>query len=99
MDKILILKNDRVGDLFHSLDGINAIIQQNKDSHIEIVLSNITNNFNFLFNKVNEFGLNNQITFFEYLMETIKIRIDNGQNKLIVFIIFLAKVVKKIISR
>ena len=52
-----------------------------------------------VFGKFRRGGISSKITFFEYLMETIKIRIDNGQNKLIVFIIFLAKVVKKIISR
>jgi glycosyltransferase involved in cell wall biosynthesis len=52
-----------------------------------------------VFGKFRRGGISSKITFFEYLMETIKIRIDNGQNKLIVFIIFLAKVIKKIISK
>lgn len=52
-----------------------------------------------VFGKFRRGGISSKITFFEYLMETIKIRIDNGQNKLIVFIIFLAKVAKKIISK
>jgi glycosyltransferase involved in cell wall biosynthesis len=52
-----------------------------------------------VFGKFRRGGISSKITFFEYLTETIKIRIDNGQNKLIVFIIFLAKVVKKIISK
>jgi len=52
-----------------------------------------------VFGKFRRGGISSKITFFEYLMETIKIRIDNGQNKLIVFIIFLAKVFKKIISK
>ena len=50
MNKILILKNDRVGDLFHSLDGINTILHENKDSEIEIVLSHISKDLSFLFN-------------------------------------------------
>ena len=50
MNKILIFKNDRVGDLFHSLSGINSIIQENKNSEIEIVLSPISKDLNFLFN-------------------------------------------------
>jgi len=50
MNKILILKNDRVGDLFHSLDGINSILHENKDSEIEIVLSHISKDLSFLFN-------------------------------------------------
>lgn len=52
-----------------------------------------------VFGKFRRGGISSKITFFKYLMETIKIRIDNGQNKLIVFVIFLAKVVKKIISK
>lgn len=52
-----------------------------------------------VFGKFRRGGISSKITFFEYLMETIKIRIDNGQNKLIVFLIFLAKVAKKIISK
>ena len=50
MNKILILKNDRVGDLFNSLDGINAILADNPNAKIEIVLSNISQKLSFLFN-------------------------------------------------
>ena len=50
MHKILILKNDRVGDLINSLDGINAIIYDNPDAKIEIVLSQISKDLSFLFN-------------------------------------------------
>ena len=50
MNKILILKNDRVGDLFNSLDGINAIIKDNPNTKIEIILSQITHKLSFLFN-------------------------------------------------
>lgn len=53
MNKILILKNDRVGDLFNSLDGINAIIYDNPNSKIEIILSNVTHKLSFLFNLKN----------------------------------------------
>ena len=35
MNKILILKNDRVGDLFNSLDGINAILEDNPNAKID----------------------------------------------------------------
>jgi hypothetical protein len=49
MNKILILKNDRVGDLFNSLDGINAILNDNRDNKIEIVLSPVTEKLSFLF--------------------------------------------------
>ena len=50
MNKILILKNDRVGDLFNSLDGINAILKDNPNAKIEIILSQISRKLNFLFN-------------------------------------------------
>ena len=50
MNKILILKNDRVGDLFNSLDGINAILKDNPNTKIEIILSHISKRLNFLFN-------------------------------------------------
>ncbi len=53
MKKILILKNDRVGDLFNSLDGINSIISDHSDYEVEIVLSNISKDLNFLFNLKN----------------------------------------------
>lgn len=49
MNKILILKNDRVGDLFNSLDGINAILQDNPNVKIEIILSQISQKLSFLF--------------------------------------------------
>ena len=50
MNKILILKNDRVVDLFNSLKGINAILNDNPNTKIEIILSHITKKLNFLFN-------------------------------------------------
>ena len=53
MNKILILKNDRVGDLFNSLDGINAILEDNPNTKIEIVLSNISQKLSFLFDMDN----------------------------------------------
>ena len=53
MKKILILKNDRVGDLFNSLDGINSILSDHPDCEVEIVLSNISKDLNFLFNLKN----------------------------------------------
>ena len=44
------------------------LLKKNYNQSIQFVFTgHKKNNFNFLFNKVNEFGLNNQITFFEYL--------------------------------
>ena len=51
--KILILKNDRVGDLFHSIKGINSILSTHKDYKIEIILSNFSKDISFLFNLKN----------------------------------------------
>ena len=53
MKKIIIFKNDRVGDLFHSLDGINQIINEHKKDKIEIYLSNYSEGFSFLFDREN----------------------------------------------
>ena len=56
MSKILILKNDRVGDLFHSLKGIYSIIESNQNKsacNIEIVLSNFSQEMSFLFKTKN----------------------------------------------
>ena len=50
MNKILILKNDRVGDLFNSLNGINAILKDNPNTKIEIILSHVSKKLSFLFN-------------------------------------------------
>ena len=61
MHKILILKNDRVGDLFNSLDGINSIISDNPNSKIEIILSQISKDLSFLFNVKNV-----SVTYFPY---------------------------------
>ena len=47
--KVLILKNDRTGDLFVSLKAINRIINKHKNQDIIIFLSNINHKFNFLF--------------------------------------------------
>ena len=53
MKNIIIFKNDRLGDLFHSLNGINNILNEHKNDNIEIYLSNYSRNFSFLFNKSN----------------------------------------------
>ena len=53
MKNIIIFKNDRLGDLFHSLNGINNILNEHKNDNIEIYLSDYSKNFSFLFNKSN----------------------------------------------
>ena len=49
MSKILVLKNDRVGDLANSLQGINSLLNENRNEQIEIVLSDISKDLSFLF--------------------------------------------------
>ena len=49
MSKILVLKNDRVGDLANSLKGINSLLNENRDKQIEIILSEISKDLTFLF--------------------------------------------------
>ena len=53
MKKILIFKNDRVGDLFHSLKGINQILNEHLEYQINIYLSDYSKGFNFLFDRKN----------------------------------------------
>ena len=52
-DKVLILKNDRTGDLFVSLNAINKIINKHYSEEIDIFLSHINHKFEFLFPKLN----------------------------------------------
>ena len=51
--KIIIFKNDSIGDLVHSAPTINNIILKNQDKEIIIFLSKISEKFYFLFNKNN----------------------------------------------
>ena len=45
MKNIIILKNDRTGDLFVSLDAINKIITKHKNDKLIIFLSTINHKF------------------------------------------------------
>ena len=47
--KIVIFKNDAVGDLIQSLEAINNIIQNNRNNKILIYLSERNKNFDFFF--------------------------------------------------
>ena len=51
--KIIIFKNDRIGDLIPSVPAINLIIDKNKDKKIVIYLSEINYKMKFLFDKKN----------------------------------------------
>ena len=53
MKKILILKNDRVGDFFNSVKGINSILNEHKDFKVSLFLSYYSKDLSFLFNLKN----------------------------------------------
>ena len=63
--KVLILKNDRTGDLFVSLRAINRIINKHKNQNILIFLSNINHKFNFLFPDIQKKIVSMNLTFIE----------------------------------
>ena len=67
MKKIIILKNDAVGDLTHSLQSINNIIKDNVNHDITIFLSDRSKNFSFLIkgNNIQFKVLNYDLTLFE----------------------------------
>ena len=72
--KILIFKNDAVGDLVQSLDAINNIIINNKNKKIYLFLSERSKNFDFLFNRKN---INIKILNYNLLLlDKIKILLD-----------------------
>ena len=73
MQKVLILKNDRVGDYYTSVRSINLILNKHKDKDIKIFLSKINYKFNFIFKnldtKIFNYNLNiiEKIRIFFYL--------------------------------
>ncbi len=75
MKKILILKNDRAGDLISSIRLIYKIIEKNND--ISIYLSNINYDFKFLINKLKIKKINFNLNF----LDKIKIFFDLLMNK------------------
>ena len=83
MKNIIIFKNDRLGDLFHSLNGINNIMNEHKDDNIEIYLSNYSKSFSFLFDKTNV-----KINYLNYSLSLIE--------KLKIFKIFLNNSIDKV---
>ena len=94
MSKVLILKNDRVGDYFTSINSINLILNKHKDDDIEIFLSKINYKFNFIFQ-----NLKNRILVLR-ISNLIGVHKYRGSNKKIhkTFIdIFFSKVQKGII--
>ena len=78
MKKIIIFKNDRIGDLIPSVPAINLIIDKNKDKKIVIYLSEINYKMKFLFDKKNvevisvkyKLSLKNRIWIFYFFFRT-----------------------------
>tara|TARA_B100002052_G_scaffold298951_1_gene334394 strand:+ start:10414 stop:11442 length:1029 start_codon:yes stop_codon:yes gene_type:complete len=64
---VVILKNDAVGDLVHSLEAINNIVNDVEIDKITIYISKLSKKFDFLFknSKVNIKVLNYNLTIFE----------------------------------
>ena len=73
-EKVLILKNDRTGDLFVSINAINKIINKHSNQNIDIFLSKVNHKFSFLFPKLNKkifsmkLSINEKIMIFYYLL-------------------------------
>mgnify|MGYP001416237508 FL=1 len=77
--KVLILKNDRTGDLFVSLNAINKIINKHYNEEMDIFLSDVNHKFSFLFPKINKkiFSMNLSILekikiFIYFLLNNVK---------------------------
>ena len=79
MSKILVLKNDRVGDLANSLRGINSLLNENSDKQIEIILSDISKDLSFLFKikNVKITYLNYTLNFFDKIKLFFKVFTSN----------------------
>ena len=72
--KILILKNDRVGDLFHALKSIECVIDNFHQAKIEIVLSEYNYGFSKIFNdRIKVSNISYRISTYEkfYLLKKI----------------------------
>ena len=81
MNKILILKNDRTGDLFTSIPTINLIFNKHISDDIELFLSKINHKFSFLFKDKKIKVINIDLNFFD----KINIQIKNNSRPLLIF--------------
>ncbi len=72
--KVLILKNDRTGDLFVSLRAINRIISKHTSDDISIYLSKVNHKFSFIFPQIKkkiismDLGILDKINVFLYVL-------------------------------
>ena len=79
---IVIFKNEKIGDLIHSVNSIKKIIINNPDNQINIFLSHYNSEMKFLF-------INDNVTF-HVITEKI-----NFKDKIKVFIFFLKNKIKE----
>ena len=66
---------------------------------VKYKLKGIATKKNEIFGKFRRGGISSKIYFMDYLRETIKIRLDNGQNVLLVSAIFILKYTKYLIDK
>lgn len=75
--KILILKNDRTGDLITSLKTINKIIDKYNDQNITIYLSQINHKFSFIFPNIKKKIVSMNLTIIEKIKIFIYLLFNN----------------------
>ena len=75
MSKVLILKNDRAGDLFTSLSLISTLIRD--ENKIKIYLSELNSEFNFFFKNIETRKTNFNLNFFSKLVIFFDILLNN----------------------
>ena len=100
MTKVLILKNDRVGDYITAVKSINLILNKHRDKHIEIFLSKINYKFNFIFKDLKVKIFNYDLNIIEKLQIIIYILINDISDVYILtpknFYYYLPLIFKKI---
>ena len=101
-EKIIIFKNDAIGDLIHSREAIHNISVSNPNKQIVLFLAINSKNFNFLFNYKNIIikTIRNNLTIFEKFFLIIYI-FKNSINEIFIltpknFFFFLPIIFKKI---
>ena len=63
---------------------------------IKLKMKGMASKKNEIFGKFNRGGLSSKIKFIDYLKESTQIRLDNGQNIIIVYLIFLIRLLKNL---
>ncbi len=81
-EKIIVLKNDAVGDLTQSISAINNIVDSNSDKIIEIFLSERSEKFNFLIKNTNKNVIFKKINYDLSIKDKIKLIIYLIKNKI-----------------